>query len=137
MCAIDHPSQRASFEHYRTMITAKQADSEGLFKKDGWRQASDSVRKRYLLHLAEKITKFRREFNDGDQAFVLPVVQGTSENAAFRIIKMGLELWLLLMMDIMVVECTSPHPSNMRPITPNPVFMARCSRLPWELLSSD
>ena len=85
--AIDHPSQRASFEHYRTMITEKHADGEGLFKKDGWRQASDAgVRKRYLLHLAEKITKFRRHFNDGDQAFVLPVVQGTSENAAFRII---------------------------------------------------
>jgi len=87
--AIDHPSQ-SSFEHYRTMITEKHADSEGLFKKDGWRQASDAgVRKRYLLHLAEKITKFRHDFNDGDQAFVLPVVQGTSENAAFRIIKNG------------------------------------------------
>ena len=72
------------------MITAKHADSEGLFKKDGWRQVSDvAVRKRYLLHLAEKITKFRHDFNDGDQVFVLPVVQGTSENAAFRIIKSG------------------------------------------------
>ena len=72
------------------MITEKHADSEGLFKKDGWRQASDAgVRKRYLLHLAEKITKFRHHFNDGEQAFVLPVVQGTSENAAFRIIKNG------------------------------------------------
>jgi len=88
--AIDHPSQRTSFENYRTMITEKHADSEGLFKKDGWRQASDAaVRKRYLLHLAEKMTKFRYDFNDGDQAFVLPVVQGTSENAAFRIIKNG------------------------------------------------
>ena len=45
--AIDHPSQRAFFEHYRTMITKKHADSEGLFKKDGWGQASDAgVRKR-------------------------------------------------------------------------------------------
>ena len=61
-----------------------------MFKKDGWRQASDAgVRKQFLLHLAEKITKFRRDFNNGDQAFVLPVVQGTSENAAFRIIKNG------------------------------------------------
>jgi len=87
--AIDHPSQRASFENYLPMITEKHADSEKLFKKDGWRQASDAaVRKRYLLHLAEKITKFS-DFNDGDKAFVLPVVQGTSENAAFRIIKNG------------------------------------------------
>ena len=55
--AIDHPSQRASFEHYRTMITKKHADSEGLFKKDGWRQASDAgVRKQFLLHLPKKIT---------------------------------------------------------------------------------
>ena len=87
--AIDHPNQRASFENYRTTITEKHADSEGLFKKDRWRQASDAaVRKRYLLHLAEKITKFS-DFNDGNQAFVVPVVQGTSENAAFRIIKNG------------------------------------------------
>jgi len=88
--AIDYPSQRASFEHHRTMITEKHADSEGLFKKDGWRQAKDAgVRKQFLLQLAEKITKFRRQFNDGEKAFVLPVVQGTSENAAFRIIKNG------------------------------------------------
>jgi len=88
--AIDHPSQRASFEHYRTMITEKHADSEGLFKKDGWRQANDAgVRKQFLLHLSEKITKFRHDSNDGEKAFVLPVVQGTSENAAFRIIKNG------------------------------------------------
>ena len=47
--AIDHPSQRASFEHYRTMITEEHADSEGLFKKDGWRQASDAgVRKQFF-----------------------------------------------------------------------------------------
>jgi len=47
--AIDHPSQRASFEHYRTMITEKHADSEGLFKKDGWRQASDAgLRKQFF-----------------------------------------------------------------------------------------
>jgi len=88
--AIDHPSQRASFEHHRAITSEKHADSEGLFKKDGWRQASDAgVRKRYLLHLAEKITKLRHQFNDGSRAFVVPVVQGTSENAAFRIIKNG------------------------------------------------
>jgi len=75
--AIDLPSQRTSFEHYRTMITEKHADSEGLFKKDGWRQASDAaVRKQFLLHLAEKITKFKHDFNDGEKALVLPVVQG-------------------------------------------------------------
>jgi len=39
--------------------------------------------------LAEKISIFRHQFNDGEKAFVLPVVQGTSENAAFRIIKNG------------------------------------------------
>jgi len=88
--AIDHPNHRASFEHYRTTVGEKHDDSEGLFKKDGWRQASDAaVRKRYLLSLAEKITKFRHQFNDGSRGFVLPVVQGTSENAAFRIIKNG------------------------------------------------
>jgi len=40
--AIDHPSQRASFEHYRTMITEKHADSEGLCSKrmDGDRRVT-------------------------------------------------------------------------------------------------
>ena len=123
--AIDHPSQRASFENYRLMITEKHADSEKLFKKDGWRQASDAaVRKRYLLHLAEKITKFRHDFNDGDKAFVVPVVLRMPPFGSSRT---DLGLWRPLVMDSMDRESTSPPGCNMQPVMPRSLLMEKCS----------
>jgi len=74
------------------MLTEKFVDSEWVFRKDGWRLAPDAdLRRQYLVHLAEKITRFRRHFNDGSKAFVVPVVKGISEENAHRVITGGFE----------------------------------------------
>lgn len=64
--AIDNPRQGISFENYWRDLTEKHADNEELFRSEDWReQPSRSLRKRFLLNLAQKISKFRGQFNDG------------------------------------------------------------------------
>jgi len=72
------------------MIEKQHLYNPGLFRKEGWRNLDDSERrKRMYLQLSSKIRTFRGEFNDGSHPFVVPMIHGTSENAAFRVMEGG------------------------------------------------
>ena len=72
------------------MIEKQHLYNPGLFRKEGWRNFEDSgQRKRMYLQLSSKIRTFRGEFNDGSHPFVVPMIHGTSENAAFRVMEGG------------------------------------------------
>ena len=46
----------------------KHEDTEGLFKRDDWRNTQDhSQRKKYLDHLSSIINQFRYQFNEGNK----------------------------------------------------------------------
>jgi len=42
-----------------------------------------------LNYMAERISKFRFQFNDGNEVFKMPMVQATAEGAAWRIVENG------------------------------------------------
>jgi len=87
---INNPQLRSAFEIKRGMIEKQQLGNPGLFRKEGWRTLPDfSRRRRMFMRLAAKMASFRREFNDGTHPFVVPMVHGTSESAAFRVVEGG------------------------------------------------
>jgi hypothetical protein len=88
--AINNPQLRSAFEIKREVIERQHLNNPGLFRREGWRQLDDSgQRKRMFLSLSSKISQFRSEFNDGSHPFVVPMIHGTREDAAFRMIEGG------------------------------------------------
>jgi len=71
---IDNPRQRRSFADYQRNIGEKHRDSEFLFRNEDWRNGNDTedveLRKKYLIHLAEKVSKFRSQMNDGSKVLI-------------------------------------------------------------------
>ena len=66
--SIFNPNLVKSFELCRDGIMRKHEDTEGLFKRDDWRNTQDhSQRKTYLDHLSSIINQFRYQFNDGNK----------------------------------------------------------------------
>ena len=87
---VNNPQLRSAFEIKREVIEKQHLYNPGLFRKEGWRNLGDSEqRKRMYLHLSSKISTFRGEFNDGSHSFVVPMIHGTREDAAFRVIEHG------------------------------------------------
>jgi len=88
--AINNPQLRSAFEIKSEVIEKQHLYNPGLFKKEGWRSLDDARRRKGMyLHLSSKIRAFRKEFNNGSHPFVVPMVHGTSENAAFRVMENG------------------------------------------------
>jgi len=89
--AVDNLVLRNNFDGYRETLTQKHKDSASLFKKDDWRLKDNwKLRKQFLLHLNEKITKFRNILgNEGNKSFVVPMIHGTTEDAAWKISENG------------------------------------------------
>ena len=66
--SIYNPNHMKSFELCRDGIMRKHEDTEGLFKRDDWRNTQDhSQRKKYLDHLSSIINQFRYQFNEGNK----------------------------------------------------------------------
>ena len=87
---VNNPQLRSAFEIKREVIEKQHLYNPGLFRKEGWRSLEDSgQRKRMYLQLSSKIRTFRGEFNDGSHPFVVPMLHGTTEDAAFRVIENG------------------------------------------------
>ena len=65
--AVDNVLLKSNFEGFRETLTNKHKDSPSLFKKDEWRMKENwKQRKSFILHLNEKIAKFRNLLgNDG------------------------------------------------------------------------
>jgi len=98
--AIDNLNSTNLFLAGMSSITQKHKDSPSLFKKRDWERNTTNQegsqmkkemerRKAFLLHLNKQIAKFRREFNSGTELFVLPMIQGTKEEFAWKIVKNG------------------------------------------------
>jgi len=88
--AINNPRLRSAFEIKREVIGKQHQTNPGLFRREGWRSLEDSVRrKRTFLRLSAKIQDFRTEFNDGSLPFIVPMIHGTNENSASRVIENG------------------------------------------------
>jgi len=87
---VNNPQLRSAFEIKRNVIEKQHLYNPGLFRKEGWWSLDDAgQRKRMYLQLSSKIRTFRGEFNDGSHPFVVPMIHGTSENAAFRVMEGG------------------------------------------------
>jgi len=87
---VNNPQLRSAFEIKRNVIEKQHLYNPGLFRKEGWWSLEDAgQRKRMYLQLSSKIRTFRGEFNDGSHPFVVPMIHGTSENAAFRVMEGG------------------------------------------------
>jgi len=80
-----------AFHMHREMLTKRHYESPSLFKKQDWNGKPDKEkRKEFILHLNNQIRKFRAYgWNDGSKVFVLPMLQGTSENGAWKIAENG------------------------------------------------
>jgi len=87
---VNNPKLRSAFEIKRGVIEKQHLYNPGHFRKEGWRSLEDSgQRRRMFLQLSSKIRTFRGEFNDGSHPFVVPMIHGTTENAAFRVMEGG------------------------------------------------
>jgi len=87
---VNNPKLRSAFEFKREAIEKQHRYNPGLFRKEGWRALEDAKqRNRMYLHLSSKISEFRGEFNDGSNPFVVPMINGTSEDSAFRVMEGG------------------------------------------------
>ena len=87
---VNNPQLRSAFEIKREVIEKQHLYDKGYFRKEGWRSLPDSdQRNRMYLQLSSKIRTFRGEFNDGSHPFVVPMIHGTREDAAFRVIENG------------------------------------------------
>jgi len=87
---VNNPQLRSAFEFKREVIEKQHRYTPGLFRKEEWRSLGDAEqRKRMYHHLSTKIRAFRGEFNDGSHPFVVPMVHGTTENAAVRVMEGG------------------------------------------------
>jgi len=114
--AVDNKILRSAFESFLDSIGRKHHDSPSLFKKRDWENLPKqpkqwnfvdqeafkridaeyqkkyeevNFRKRLLKHLASHFCKFREEFNEGHRDLVSPMIQGTTEGAAWKIIGNG------------------------------------------------
>jgi len=87
---INNPMLATSFQNLRDFITNKHFETPDLFKKDDWKKRKNyQQRKRFLDIFADKINQHRYLWNDGSKAFIVPMIQGTTENAALHIAKNG------------------------------------------------
>jgi len=89
--ALDNQTLRNAFEASRQNISQRHKDSPSLFKKEDWRDTEEfELRRSFILHLNEMAAKFRmRSWNDGAKLFVVPTIQGTMEDAAWKIAENG------------------------------------------------
>ena len=89
--ALDNRNLRSAFEAARQSISQRHKDSPSLFRREDWREEEDAdLRRTFLWHLADGVTRFRMpSFNDGARLPVVPAIQGTTEDAAWKVAENG------------------------------------------------
>ena len=87
---INNPHLTSAFESHLVNLTKKHLSSGALFKRDSWRNSVEAAqRSRFVKNFGRKVQAFRNEFNDGSRAFILPVLQGTSDLGAYGVVNNG------------------------------------------------
>jgi len=65
---INNPSLIRMFEAGRKTITQKLTESQEIFRKNDWKDASDSNQKlSFIKHLSKTVLETRKELNDGSE----------------------------------------------------------------------
>jgi len=86
--AVSNPTLLSMFEGYRSTLHGKHRANPALFKKEDWiDQKPADTRSSYLTWLKQQSEKF--SWNDGTGSRVVPMIQGTSENAVWQICQQG------------------------------------------------
>jgi len=74
-------------------LKQKLNESDAAFakrKQEYEKQRGEALRRQqFIQYLNQNISQFRDEFNDGSKLFKVPMIQGTIENAAWKIIENG------------------------------------------------
>jgi len=89
--SISNQTVLSVFDSYRLLLFGKQRQSPQLFSKDDWREMPDvELREAYLKWLEGYAAKFA-QINDKTKGIpnVLPMIQGTSEEAVWQICQQG------------------------------------------------
>lgn len=87
--AIANSRLLSSFENCRDFIQARHRATPRLFKKDDWKTMPDAARRQHHLDLLfAEISKWEWNKN-GSKPAVLPMIQGTTEEAAWSICEQG------------------------------------------------
>jgi len=89
--AISNQMVLGVFDSFRSLLFGKQRQSPQLFNRDDWKQCEDvMLRAAYLTWLEDYCRKFP-EWNDANKSKpdVIPLIQGTSEEAAWQICQQG------------------------------------------------
>jgi len=88
--SISNPIIVGVFDSYRSLLFGKQRQSPQLFNKDDWKEMPDGEQRgAYVKWLNDYAAKFK-EFNDSKSLpNVIPMIQGTSEEAVWQICQQG------------------------------------------------
>jgi len=88
---IDQSLLRDNFHNTRELIQGKHSSNPSLFKKNDWMSKQDAnARDQIMRFYSKRIRQFRKKnWNDGSKLFVLPMLQGTTKNAAWSICENG------------------------------------------------
>jgi len=87
---VNNPRLRSAFDIKREVIERQHQHNPAIFRREDWRMLEDGpLRRKMHLALSAKIRAFRGEFNDGVHSFVLPMIHGTSESAAYGVVEDG------------------------------------------------
>ena len=86
--AVSNEKLLSNFENYRDTLYAKHRASPGLFKKDHWKTMSEAEqREEFITWHSTYSSKF--SWNDQSKPRVIPMLQGTSEQAVWQICQQG------------------------------------------------
>lgn len=87
---IANPHLNIGFTEFQRSTNRKHRENEGLFKRRNWKKKQNFQRREgYMARFANQVNNYRYEMNDGRRTPVVPMVQGTSENAAVSILSSG------------------------------------------------
>jgi len=102
---VTNPELEDLFQSFQKIIAKRHEESPSLFKRNDWKNMERAAeRKETLLQLNRRMARFRpketssqpedppllrKDWNNGRMPFVIPMVQGTSEDAAWKITRNG------------------------------------------------
>jgi hypothetical protein len=88
--AVSNSKLLTNFENYRDTLMGKHRASPGLFKKTDWTEMDpDGRRKLFLDWFLTSASKYEWNYKDAGKPKVVPMLQGTSEQAVWQICQQG------------------------------------------------
>jgi hypothetical protein len=86
--AISNPKLMTNFDNYRDMIQAKHRANPGLFRKTDWNTMDEAAKRARQLQWFDSRCA-RWSWNDHTKPNSVPMIQGTTEAAAWQICQQG------------------------------------------------